>query len=273
MRPARATTLPLLVFALLAVLPLDGGAQARLVGRVIDDITQRPLGGALVTARAFDGRFLTRVESADDGTFELAVGKGVSAVQLDVRRISYRANTMPLLHFDGRNFFQVEVRLDPDAILLAPLQVIAWSDAGPSPFLDGFRQRLGSGVGTFITREQIEARRPTFMVDLLREIPGVIVTGSGPGNRSSVTFARAQAMAQMSGCEAQIWVDGFLMNRRSGALRSAPADFRLDDVVSPMDVEGIEVHRGLGTVPAEFLNPDARCGVIAIWTRRGERRR
>ena len=46
-------------------------------------------------------------------------------------------------------------------------------------------------------------------------------------------------------------------------------DFRIDEVISPGSVEGIEVYRGLSTVPAEFLNPDAECGVIAIWTRRG----
>jgi hypothetical protein len=33
-------------------------------------------------------------------------------------------------------------------------------------------------------------------------------------------------------------------------------------------VEAIEVFKGLGSVPPEFLNVYARCGVIAIWTRR-----
>jgi outer membrane receptor for ferrienterochelin and colicin len=68
----------------------------------------------------------------------------------------------------------------------------------------------------------------------------------------------------------QIFVDGFLVNRRMvGVNGNRPSDFRIDDVVSPASVEGIEVYRGLSTVPPEFLNPDAVCGVIAIWTRRG----
>ncbi|MFC1791075.1 hypothetical protein ACFL0I_01235, partial [Gemmatimonadota bacterium] len=71
-------------------------------------------------------------------------------------------------------------------------------------------------------------------------------------------------------CITQIFVDGFLVNRRAfGARGARPIDFRIDDAVSPASVEGIEIYRGLGTVPAEFLNPDAVCGVIAIWTRRG----
>lgn len=245
--------------------------EVRVVGRVIDDVTGRPLGDAQVTARAADGRFLARVETGDDGTFELNLAR-VSAVRIDVRRLSYRAAAMPLLHFDGRRFMQVEARLDPEAILLAPLEVIAWSEVDPSPMLDAFRFRVRTGQGVYITREEIEARRPTFVVDLLREIPGVTVTGSGPGNRASVSMGRAQSMALMGGaCEAQIYVDGFLMNRRLAG-RGAPADVRIDDMVSPLSVEGIEVYRGLSTVPAEFLNPDARCGVVAIWTRRGDRR-
>jgi hypothetical protein len=28
------------------------------------------------------------------------------------------------------------------------------------------------------------------------------------------------------------------------------------------------VYRGLSGVPAEFLTPEARCGVIALWTQR-----
>ena len=46
----------------------------------------------------------------------------------------------------------------------------------------------------------------------------------------------------------------------------------VDELVQPMDVEVIEVFRGLGSIPPEFLTPQARCGVIAIWTKRSSDR-
>ncbi|NJD20137.1 MAG: hypothetical protein FIA95_12750, partial [Gemmatimonadetes bacterium] len=204
--------------------PLAG--QVHIVGRVIDDTTARPLEGAQVTVRAADGRFLGRVETEATGTFEFTV-QYVSSVRIDIRRMSYEANAMPLLHFDGRKYFQVEARLAPDAILLAPLEVIAWSEVDPSPFLEGFRQRLRGGMGLYITREQIDARRPTYVSDLLREVPGVTVTGSGTGNRPPIQVGRSMSS---NSCQTQIFVDGFLLNWRTAGLGGGPSnDFRLDD--------------------------------------------
>lgn len=263
---------PLLPALLLALLPSAGMGQTKIVGRVIDDLTERPLGAADVMLRTVDGRLIRRMETDQAGTFEFDVDR-VSAIRLEVRRVSYLPNTTPTLHFDGRKFFQVEVRLDPDAILLAPLEVIAWSAVDPSPLLEGFRQRLETGLktgmGTFITRDLIEARRPTNVSDLLRTVPGVTVSGSAVGGRASVQVGRSLGR----GCQTQIWVDGFLMNRRTQAQAGfGAADYRIDDAVSLVSVEGIEIYRGLSSVPAEFLNQDAECGVIAIWTRRGGRR-
>lgn len=252
-----------LLLALSSAAPVQ--AQVHIVGRVIDDTDERPLGDAQVTVRATDGRFLARVETDSAGTFEFNVNH-VSAVRIDVRRISYQANAMPILHFDGRKFFQVEARLAPDAILLAPLEIIAWSEVDRSPFLEGFRQRLRSGLGVYLTREQIEARHATFMADLLRDVPGVTVMSTGTGNRAKIQVGRSLTRTD---CETQIYIDGFLMNRRTGLGMALISDFRLDDAVSPLSVEGIEIYRGLSSVPAEFLNQDAVCGVIAIWTRRG----
>lgn len=255
------------LFFLAAALPVQAQTGVRILGRVIDDVTERPLSSATVTFRTQDGRYLGRLETAEGGTFEFEV-RNQSGVQIQVRRPGYKANTTPLLRFDDKQFFQVEIRMDPQAILLAPLEVIAWAEVDPSPMLSGFRQRLRTGMGTYITRDQIEARRPTYIADLLREVPGVTVTGSGIGSRPVIQIGRSMG----SGCEAQIWVDGFLLNRRMEAAPGAPiADFRLDDAVSPLSVEGIEIYRGLASVPAEFLNPDARCGVIVIWTKRGGR--
>lgn len=262
----RARTLTTLLFSLLLAAP--AAAQVRIVGRVIDDVTERPLGDAAITLLATDGLVLARSETADEGTFEFEVDK-VPAIRLEVHRLSYKANVTPVLHFDGRNYFQVEIRLDPDAILLAPLEIIARSEVDPSPFFNDLRLRLRTGNGFYITREEIEARRPAVVSDLLRTVPGVTVTGAGSGLRPKVELARAVSRGD---CSTQIWVDGMLMNKRWGSGRNTPsADFRVDDLVTPASVEAIEVYGGLATVPAQFLNDDAKCGVIAIWTRRGGR--
>jgi len=114
-----------LFLALILAAPAAG--QVRIVGRVVGDLTEMPLSQVQVSLLARDGSLLSRTETGADGTFEFEVRKA-SSVRIQARRLSYRANTTPLLYFDGRRFFQVEVRLDPDAILLAPLEVIAWSE-------------------------------------------------------------------------------------------------------------------------------------------------
>ena len=156
--------------------------------------------------------------------------------------------------------------MDPDAVLLAPLEVVAWSAIPEDAVLEGFKRRVENGLGVYITKDAVEARNPTFVTDLLREVPGVQVIGQGTGIRPVVRMGRASSRE----CATQIFVDGFLINRRAASVANAPPmDFRIDDMVLPSSVEGIEIYRGLSTVPPEFLNPDAECGVVAIWTRRG----
>ncbi len=74
--------------------------------------------------------------------------------------------------------------------------------------------------------------------------------------------------ASAGGCPVQVYLDGMHLNRNDG-----PEHVRavaIDDYVSPGSVLGIEIYRGLSTVPPEFLNRYARCGVVALWTLRGE---
>jgi len=261
-------TLPLILILLLAA---PAAAQVRLVGRVIDDASGRAISDAQFELMTHDLRTLERTETNEVGEFEFEVADRWSAVRLRVRRLSYKPNTTPVLHFDDHAFFQLEVRLDPDAILLAPLEVVAWSKVEPSPFLENFKNRVETGNGYYITRADVEARRPMYTTDLLRDVPGLTVTGSGSGLRPVVQVAGRATANNALGCPTQIWIDGFLLNRRTLGGRGATEDFRLDDAVSPGSIEGIEVYRGLSSVPAEFMNPDAKCGVIAIWTRRGGR--
>lgn len=259
--------LPLL---LCLFLPKPSQGQNRIVGRVIEDETLLPISYAEVVLKSRGGATLARTEADQFGNFEFAIRRA-SSVRLHASRLGYEETTTPVLYFDTHNLLQVEIRLDPEAILLAPLEIVAWSEVIDNAVLEGFWNRLETGLGYYITRQEVEARNPGKVTDLLRDLPGVQLSGGSVGNRPSIRMARAANR----NCATQIFVDGFLVNPPTVTPNGSrsPMDFRIDDVVSPASVERIEVYRGLSTVPAEFLNPDAACGVIAIWTKRGGRRR
>lgn len=204
--------------------------------------------------------FLARTATDSTGTFEFVFPRR-GGVRLHGRGGGYRAATTPTLTFGEDAFFAVEFRLDPEVILLAPLEVVARGRREGSPVLNGFRDRVALGLGSFILREEIERRRPVYATDLLRSVPGVELISEGTGSRPRIRLARAAGR----GCDARIFLDGVLMNRTG----SPP--IHLDDLVSPGSIEGIEIYRGLGSIPAEYLNPDTECGVVGVWTRRGRR--
>jgi hypothetical protein len=237
-------------------------AQVQLSGRVIDDVSGQPIVEAAVELQDARGRRLAQHTTDDTGFFRFVI-KAAGPVRLQADRIGYRRVTTPTIHFDGYTMYGVEIRLAVDAVLLAPLEVVARSRTPVSPTLAGFELRRATGHGWFVSRGEIERRNPSRVTDLLANAPGVQV------QRRIVYMARAQ------NCPAQIYIDGFHINReirpvagRRGG-RTSTELFPIDDMVSPNAVEGIEVYQGLSRVPAEFLTPESSCGVVAIWTRRG----
>lgn len=238
-------------------------AQVRVVGRVVEDETGTPIPGVDVTVRNPYGAFLAHRITDERGMFEY-YAKRANGIRFAAERIGYKPNTTPVLFFDQHDFFRVEVRLDRKAVLLAPLEVIARSGSRESAVLANFRSRLTHGHGHYFTRQDIEKRNPARVTDMLAELPGVRLLSAGSGLRRVVRMARTSG----GNCPTQIWVDGFLINPQNVLLPNHD-DFTIDDIVHPEDVEGIEVYSGLSTVPPEFLNRWARCGVVAIWTRHG----
>lgn len=235
---------------------------AQLSGRVIEDETTRPIEGATVEILTARGRLLARVVTDAEGRFRATLPTA-PGYTFRAGRIGFARVTTPVLWADDRNMVEVEIRLDPEAVLLAPLEVTAWARrVRPSPVTEGFRDRLASGLGYFFTRADIERRAPTYVTDMLASVPGVQLRSSGRGARRHIYMSRTGEH-----CQAQIFVDGFLLNGRSRL--TADPDFTLDDAVAPGSVEGIEVYHGLATMPAQFLNPDSRCGAVVVWTRRG----
>lgn len=248
-----------LLLALGSAVPAEAQSLVRVEGTVADDSSGRPIPYADITVLRPGGRFVRSLQADSIGRFDFEV-RGLRGVQMQVRGLGYEPNSTPVLYFGDKRYLEVELRMDADAVLLAPLEVLVWSEVGASSFLDNFRRRVRNGMGIYITRAEIEESNVSFVSDLLRTVPGLQVGSSGSGLRSSLSFGRSLAMR----CYPQIFVDGMLMNPPS----IGEANARLDDFVIPSAVEGIEIYRGLSTIPAEFLTPEAECGVIAVWTRR-----
>lgn len=177
------------------------------------------------------------------------------------RRLGYQENRTPFLWFDEYASFDLEIRLDREAILLAPLEVVARQRAR-SIVLAGFRHRSERGLGWYFDREEIERLRPSRVTDLLRHVPGVNLVSSGSGMQRVASVGRARGR----NCSAQVFIDGMLVN---GGIGQETGGVPIDNYVSPASLEGVEVYRGSSTVPAEFLNDGSPCGVIVLWTRRG----
>ena len=150
---------------------------------------------------------------------------------------------------------QWDVALEPQPLQLAEVRVDAEPDnSRQMDFLRGFYERKERGVGYFLTREDIMNHGSRDLSNILHSVPGLRATPSQFGQsrldtRSSPTLGRP--------CQVRVYVDGMIYRRA-------------DDLpgISPLDIEGIEVYRGRSEIPAEFADPDANCGVVAIWSRR-----
>jgi outer membrane cobalamin receptor len=134
---------------------------------------------------------------------------------------------------------------------VSPIQLealVVVSERRDSWFLEDFQQRRETRSGSFFDREDIEQRQPMNTSDLFRMVPGARVLPSGPFG---------QTVRLRGGCEPALWVDGLPLRTVEG----------MDDILSAMDLEALEVYHGVN-LPVQFgSNP---CGAIVAWTRRGE---
>ncbi len=257
---------------LVLVAPGHGATQERpsvdgtIRGQVIDARSGVGVPGALVQLLDSSERIRSQATADEEGRFVL-VRVNPGSFRLRVRHSSFIETVTPRWWVEAGEVLTVSIRVDPEVIPLAPLEVTARARSH-SPVLSGFYDRLDRGVtGTFITRDEIVERNPTRVTELLELLPGVTLDHAQGGNARTVVMARSlPGFATPPGargdhsCPVQIYVDGILATRGGAA---SP-----DELATPLDLEGVEVYRGLGGVPAEFLTPEARCGVIALWTRR-----
>lgn len=234
----------LLLLVLLAV-PTRGVAQI-ISGTLLETGSAAPLREGVVSLLDEDSVSVAASRTDSLGAFALAIPRA-GTYRLRAEHAGYLAAASPPLSLGSLDTLQVEFSLARDVVVLEPLVVTARSrrlTAAARRFYD----RAGTSAGgTFITREEIERQHPLQTTDLFRSIPGVQTTPMMGG--SGVTVR--------GGCRPTVFVDGIRVN----GYRS------IDDLVQPMDLEGVEVYRAAHQAPVEYGGLRAGCAVVLLWTR------
>ncbi len=243
-----AVLLPFLYLAraVLAPAPAQGDRSGDpdssvIVGTLVDHHTHLPIGGARVSVHG------TQLATATDssGQFTLKdLGAGVSVI--DIRAVGYAPGSwrVPL---QPRQVLTQRFELELLAVDLPEVVVKGRQPLWARRFND-FERRRRSGIGYFLTQEQIESANPTSLID-------VLVTVRGVQQVCVTNDCIAKMVRSPPGCYPQYYLDG---NESSTYFaRHTP----------PRDVRGVEIYRGASETPGEFLGTNSGCGVIAIWTK------
>jgi Carboxypeptidase regulatory-like domain/TonB-dependent Receptor Plug Domain len=237
----------------------QGGAVALLV---IDDATDAPLADARVSIVGQTSEGVTDAR----GRFLYVVPRPGKVV-LILRRIGYHPGTMTV-DVSASDTARVTYAM---TAAMQTLTTVAVTDTlnSASPFLAGFDRRLASHAGSasYITRTEIETRKPSLTTDLLRRVSSLTIIDSS-GTLMAVSrriqkpnIRNGGVVMDLKNCPMQVAVDGQL--REWG--------FAVN-TIAPEEIHGIEVYPGPATIPAEFasMKRDANCGLIMIWTRRAK---
>lgn len=223
-------------------------------GSVIHATTEQPLAAVQIELRTAEDILAASVMTDSAGRFRAQTSR-TGALTLTASLIGYQSVETVLDVTIGERV-EVVVRMSEAAIPLDAIRVEARSRVSMGP-LAGYYDRVERhrlmGIGRVLTRDQIDARNAIDVTDLLRVMPRVrISTAFGRGGDVHFNGSRG-------GCVPKVFLDGVLTNRYGPA--------SVNEMVSPGNLEGIEVYQGLAQMTGEFYDV-AGCGVILMWTRR-----
>jgi hypothetical protein len=228
-----------LTVIVLALASARVGAQTPTVVGVIRDSAGVPIREAEILVL---GR---RAYSDSVGRFYLSI-PAIDTMTISVRRLGFEGVSFAVSSKDIADN-SLDVVLRKVATELAVVEVTGMEDRAKTS-LRGYDERRTKGLGTFVTREEIEKRNTRLLTDVLRQSRGVVV------RKGAIMFSAYQNKA----CAPMLWLDG----------QAAPG-LSLD-AVSATDVEGVELYQSMASTPPEFRrgNVQQECGTIVIWTKR-----
>jgi hypothetical protein len=263
-----------IVFACTVLAVSSAGGQAVVRGFLYDDATGRPIPGTVMLVDPGSDAPVAHATTDSTGQFQLQAR--ASTYQLAAVRPGYKSVLSAPIHFqdgerltvripiaengDPRNKIGVTEHVRPNAAAKAAETSRADND--------GFASRKAAGVGHQYNHDDFDKTNFESLGQFLQSVPGLRV--ADPRSASSMSMSRSGTM--LSGalstrtpeCHVGWFLDGHRIDMpgRTDPLTDGLASMSLDAV------EAVEVFRGLSETPAQFADPDLRCGVVAVWMRR-----
>ncbi len=238
-------------------------------GTVLDNETNKPIAGAAIGARLKNTELPKRATSDSLGRFVIELASP-DTVTLTVQSAGYKDLLTDVSVSVGG--LSVIIRLGREAAPLEPIEVVGVPRVRKLEMF-GFYERQKEGLGAYVMREQIEQRKPRRTSEVLSSVQGIRLRRlAGPGGKQEPVMRAGLTMGALRGgsdCLPKVFVDGMAV-REGGQIdpRNISNFFTpLDDLVSPDDIEAIEIYRAAAQLPTQFSGATSACGVIAIWTR------
>jgi hypothetical protein len=233
---------------------------------VLDAESEQPVEGVEVVLVG-EGTEIRR-ETDNSGVFMFPrVPRG--AYELVVQHLAYGTRSQRI-DVVGSERVDLQLRLTMEPIELEPL-VASVRRRYLSPRMLEFYERMDQGLGYYITRADIEARKPGRITHMIADAPGVhLIQGGASSLSRRLHFRRHNRWeaGRSVPCWPSIYVDGRRVQNGGVETAGRPvSEVNIDDLVLPADIEGVEVYDGAGGLPPRFGGSFGGCGVIAIWSR------
>lgn len=231
-------------------------------GTVTDHATGQPLDGVLVRVPGLERQAVTdslgafRLDEVPSGTHQVAFSM-----------LGYADRVGRVTASEGQHI-ELGVEMTTQAIELEPM-VVSTERRIRKLEINGFYQRRQTGLGQFLSVEEIEESAPSRTTSLFSAFRGVRYMNHEIAQglyEEVVVFDRGQgvsgrSLSTRSICYPSVWVDDVQVS----AGGDEPAV--LNRLVTARQIVGVEAYPSTAHLPIRYSGAGRSCGVILIWTR------
>jgi hypothetical protein len=184
-----------------------------------------------------------RLRTDTAGKFR-AGGLTTASVTVRVRRLGYQPKSVDVTLREASS--PVVIVLEPNPAELGTVKIREIAAEPDGRLREFYARRVSNSFGKYFEQSEIEKRRPQFISEMFRQVPGVSLSASG----------RVGNTLRIRGCPPLVWVDGVRVPKS-----------QIDEVVSPSDVAAVEIYSSFAGIPAQYFDRTATCGTILVWSR------